>query len=161
MVNPFPPINRKHFFWSMTALVVLQVVATVAANFMPIPSGLAGAFNTSITIVIALLTGARLVDAGYRFWVGVAAILCLIWVLPAIGIFVAFLVFGFTKADVLAHAPLMVIGILLVVGAFIIWAGTRASTARPPPLADPRTLSDQFVDGDEDRQRTRRVEPRF
>jgi hypothetical protein len=164
MANPFPPMTRKYFFWSIVALVLLQVMATVADNFVAIPVWLARSFNTSVTVVIALVTGARLADAGYRFWVGTAAILALIWALPAIGVFLAILVFGVTKADVLSNAPLGVIGIVLAVFVFVIWAGTRASVARPPRsthLVGPGTLSGQFVDDREDHQRTRRVEPRF
>lgn len=161
MAKLFPPINRKYFFWSIAALVLLQVVATVGANFMPFPGWLASAFNTSMTIVVALLTGVRLADAGYRFWVGVATILFLIWGLPTIGVFLAFFAFGVSKADVLSNAPLIALGVLLVVAAFIVWAGTRASVGKPLRPVDPSALSGQFVDDDEDHQRTRRVEPRF
>jgi hypothetical protein len=108
-----------------------------------------GYVNLACLIVIALLTGGRLADAGYRRWVGTASVLAIGVGLPVVaGLGLAFVLPGGQTELILVAALAGMVVVLLI---FVIWAGTRRSVAHEDPddgLGDSRIES-------------RRIEPRL
>jgi ABC-type transport system involved in cytochrome c biogenesis permease subunit len=158
MTNPFQSVSRPFFAWTMVALIALQVVATALANVVAIPTWGGQAFGIGVVICTALLTGARLVDAGYRRWVGITGVLAIVFVFPVVVTFIAVLVFGVRTSGIMTLAPAVVVALMVTLLAFIVWAGTRPSIAH----ASREDWHDQFVDGaDTDHRQSQRREPRF
>jgi uncharacterized membrane protein YhaH (DUF805 family) len=155
MASTFAPINRKQFWWRVLAWVLLQVAANVFASFVPLPGSVIGGFNIGVTAWLAIFIGARLLDAGYRAWIGPVVVVAICLVLPIVSILIATILLKMGPHDALAALPFAVVAVLLALLGFIVWVGTRPSDARP------NNWNDQFADEPDDRQRTQRVEPRF
>jgi ABC-type transport system involved in cytochrome c biogenesis permease subunit len=126
------------------------VVWSIYPNF----GSLAKYLNAGIFCGIAIFTGARLADAGYRRWLGVAGVVLIGVGGPIVTAFVAILVWQLQLDEFRALAPPVVVAWTLLLIAFVIWAGTR----RPIPRA---SIDDVFHDDSGGDHPQRRIEPRF
>jgi hypothetical protein len=130
-MGPFQYVNRSTYAWS-AALILLGVpvlLAAVVALLVPEAVEFASHVNKACTIVLALLTGGRLADAGYQYWVGAVPVLVIGVALPAIA--GAALILLEINQEQIGIAGSGSIHLLLVL--FCVWAGTRKPVPRPGP----------------------------
>jgi|EndMetStandDraft_2_1072991.scaffolds.fasta_scaffold241931_2 hypothetical protein len=130
-MGPFQYVSRLTYAWS-AALILLGVpilLAAVVALLVPEATEFASFLNKACTIVLALLTGGRVADAGYQYWVGAIPVV-------VIGLGVAqiagpVLVLLELDASVRELSELVVMAVTLVslIG-FAVWAGTRKPVPR-------------------------------
>src|SRR5215510_11647641 len=117
-------IDRKTY----ALIMVVLLLGSIGLGFVPGLDRVAKGVNVAILMVMALLTGARLVDAGYPRWIGITGVFGLTLGLPAVATLTALLAAGMGAADLIV--PIAAVCVLLVL-VFCIWAGTR------PTLRDP------------------------
>ena len=157
MTNPLHSMSRMYFLWVMVVLVLIQILGSLFISVVEVPRSLVQSINVSITVCIALAAGSRLVDAGYRRWVGVGGVFVIVCVLPAVISIAGVFLFGLRASDLIDFAPVLVIVMVALLTAFLVWAGTKRSVIAPRSVG----LDDQFVGDREDYQRVQRREPRF
>jgi hypothetical protein len=114
-------------------MIVAQVVLTVAYPFAvelytPLEQ-FRSSFNTSLFVVLAMFTGARLADAGYSRWIGYGGLVGLLLVLPIAAVLLVLFGLGIKPKDsqFAFVVGLIVIFCLLLAIGFVIWVGTRPS----------------------------------
>jgi peptidoglycan/LPS O-acetylase OafA/YrhL len=144
-MGPLRFVNRRQYAWMMVALLLgVPVLLLAVWTFVPGVERYLKYVNYACFIMVALLTGSRFADAGYRRWIGTALVFVIGVGLPVIGgLSLNFLV-PKQQHELAIIAGVAVIMIVLL--AFIIWAGTRKSVP-----------SGEFDDGMSDG----RIEPRF
>src|SRR5262245_11793916 len=84
-MGPLQYVNRSQYAWMMAVLLLGMPVILLAA-WATVPS-IEPSFkyiSTACLVTVALLTGSRLADAGYRRWVGISLVLIVGVGLPAI-----------------------------------------------------------------------------
>ena len=149
-VHPMRALGRRPYAWFMVILLVAAPIIAVAAwAFYPGYQAYARYVNTGVFACVAVFTGARLADAGYARWVGIAGVVAIGLVLPGIAGFVAgsLRLSGDLSVSVIGAAVLVA---LLGLVAFVVWAATRPSIS-----------ANADFDADEGRFVTRRIEPHF
>jgi hypothetical protein len=135
-------------------LLVFPGVEAIVWSIYPSFDSFAKYVNTGIFCAIAVFTGARLADAGYRRWLGVAGVILIGVGGPIVTAFVAILAWQLRLDEFRALAPLVVIAWTLLLMAFVVWAGTRRSIPRG-------SIDDTFHDDDGGDHLQKRIEPRF
>jgi len=113
-------MNRKIYAWIM----VLLILGPVGLSFFPGLDKLMRNLNVAVVVCMAMFTGARLADAGYRRWVGIAGVFLITVGLPIIAFLTALLAFRMRPPAVALPVG---IGCMAVLLPFLIWAGTRPS----------------------------------
>lgn len=158
--NPLKSLGRRPYAWMMVFLIAgvpaiqFALIAIAPATerylepfFRPI--------GTATVVCIALFTGARLVDAGYRRWIGITLTFAIMIAIPAIaGVAYAFLLRPHFPSEPFFLVTVGVTMIALVL--FVIWAGTRRSVPRAAGLE-----AAGLDDGLGTRNEARRIEPHF
>ena len=151
MFKPLQTLSRKAYGWSIVAAFGLSIAFGIAAEFYPPIDKFSSAVSTGVAAALAIFTGARLADAGYSRWIGIAGIVGIVLVLP-VAITIIF-VAAFGRID---HAYVIILVVIVCLPAFIgfaIWAGTRRPVIRADHLAD--------VFGEVPERRRERIEPHF
>jgi hypothetical protein len=148
-------MTRKIYAWTMVILLgVVPVVEWITLSIYPGFEGFAKYMNPGILCAIAIFTGARLADAGYRRWPGVSGVFLICMGGPFLTALVAIFGLKWRVAEVQALALPIVIAWTIVLIAFVVWAGTRRSASRNP-------LAEVFLDDNDDDRLRRRIELRF
>jgi hypothetical protein len=149
----FKFVNRRQYFWMMLALFVgLPIGGAVLFAIFPSLESLSNPINTAVLLLMAMLTGGRLADAGYRRWIGYMGVFVLGLVGPIVMILVVIFGFGVQVFELLLWP--LIIACVLALLAFVVWAGTR------PTIPPAELLATVFDDDGDDRIR-HRAEPRF
>ena len=145
--------NRRQYVWAMIFLfLVAPILEVIFLVTLPATESLLKPVNTAILIMIALTTGARFKDAGYRPWIGVCAVFAIGVGIPVLaGTSYVFLLHG-SRQELPIFAGVLAVVTMLLLLAFVIWAATRKSY-----LND----ADLDVDLGEDTVVRNRIEPRF
>src|SRR3954453_17247093 len=82
--------DRRTYAWMMAAAAVVQVLLMLFGTFYPDSATTSlRNFGTALLLFVAGATGARLADAGYRRWVGIAVVLVFGFVPPMLAAVVA------------------------------------------------------------------------
>jgi hypothetical protein len=77
MHEVFKFVNWRQYFWMMLALFVgLPIGGAVLFTICPSLESLSNPINTVVLVLMAMLTGGRLADAGHRRWIGYMGVLC-------------------------------------------------------------------------------------
>lgn len=131
-------IDRKTY----ALIMVVLLLGSIGLGFVLGLDRVAKGVNVAILVVMALLTGARLVDAGYPRRIGIAGVFGLAIGLPCIATLTALAVVGMRAAD-------MVVPIGLACGVFVllffIWAGLRPGQRDPNDRLDEARMNGRFA----------------
>ena len=140
-MGPFQYVNRLTYAWSAPPILLgAPILLAGFALLVPEAVEFASHVNKACTIVLALLTGGRVADAGYQYWIGAVPVLVIGIAIPAIG-GAALILLGIDGEQVGIWGSGS-IHLLLVL--FCIWAGTRKPVPRQganDKLGDRRTES--------------------
>jgi len=131
-------IDRKTYALIMVALFV----GSIALGFVPGLDRVAKGANLGILVVMAFLTGARLVDAGYPRWIGITGVFGLAFGLPFVATLTVLVAAGMRAADMIVPIALAC-GVLIL--AFFIWAGTRPGRRDPNDRLDEADMNGHFA----------------
>jgi hypothetical protein len=129
-MGPFQYVNRLTYAWS-AALILLGAPILLAVFALLVPEAVEFAvyLNKACTLVLALLTGGRVADAGYQYWVGAVPVLVIGVALPAIaGPALILLEIDREQIEIAGSG-----GIQLMLLLFCVWAGTRKPVPRQGP----------------------------
>ena len=121
-------MNRLTYLW----LMLLLFVAVPAAEWsvlqvVPALEGYLPYINAVCLVALAVFTDQRLMDAGYRRWIGIAGVLICAMLGPFITIVIAL-----SLQPVELPLVLMAVGTgwLFVLIGFVIWAGVQRTAAK-------------------------------
>ena len=131
-------IDRRTYALIMVALFV----GSIALGFVPGFDRLAKGANLGILVVMALLTGARLVDAGYPRWMGITGVFGLTLGLPFVATLTLLVAAGMRAVDMIV--PIALVCVLLVL-VFCIWVGTRPRHREPDERLDEARQNGHFA----------------
>ena len=130
-------LDPRAYVLTILALIAVQVILSILVPRFPALDQMSSIVSMAAVILAALASGARLVDAGYRRWIGVTVVVLLGWVLPFGGIIGWMLLYGSGGNGQIPYEVYGAFGLggsaLLVV--FFIWTATRPPAlpaGRPP-----------------------------
>jgi amino acid transporter len=110
--------------------------------FVPALDKLMRNFNVIFLVFMAIFTGARLADAGYRRWVGVMAVVTILVIVPLIAFLIALAAFHMHPAVVLGPVA---VGTLVLFLPFVIWAATRPGLRDPHERLEEARMNGRFA----------------
>jgi hypothetical protein len=153
--NPGQYLTRVAYAWTMAVLIIaVPVLEWILWRLYPNFERFSAYVNTGVFCAIAIFTGARLADAGYRRWFGVAGVFLIGIGTPIGSALVGIFVLRLRTQELMALLPVFAIALTLVLIVFVVWAGTRRSAPRG-------AIDDYFDDENGDDHLSGRIEPRF
>jgi len=145
--SPIRFMSRRYYAWTMFAILVLHLILGAIIAMQPVRPDFARYYGGGEFAAIAIFTGARLADAGYKRWKAILAVILIGLILPLVVFICITFVFGIRIANV-SNMETIAGASMLPLIAFVIWAATRPSVVG---ASDDRRDSEP---GD-------RIEPRF
>ena len=124
----FSRVNRKTFICYTIALMILPPFTWLIFERFPAHASYARHLNWGVTIVLMLLSAARLADAGYSRWMGFAGVLVPIVVIPILATFVGVIGFKIPAAVLMTYATYLVVPAMALLLLFLVWAACLPSS---------------------------------
>src|SRR5262245_15447665 len=155
MSNPADRLTQRQYAWAMLALLVIHFVVAVLVLAYPSLGRFGLYFLLADAGCIAVFTGARFADAGYRRWWGFVVVVVSAVVVPFLSVVGLMSLSGIGRADVAGYETAVLLALLTPLLLVIAWAASQPTAVD----TDEDDVAQEFHDDIARIQR--RVEPHF